>query len=289
MVMTDKSKKPNSQENMVVDENPLLQELRRRLSEPGPWARRFRQLAEAVAGPSDLGCEECEDTLDLYVDDELGGRDVRRLYPLVWRHLRTCARCRQAHDLLADTLRRERAGELAPIPRLEAPRLSFLQPQLPDAPWITRLRSRIAGAPFGLTFSFNLPYLQTLLSRPVPVAARAEEPLLPSATHVLLSDTIPMGEETVAVEVMGTRHPERPHCLHLQATITGTAPLPENLGARLIWDDQTRSGPVDLQGHVDFGEVSLTTLQEALETGEGSFEIAFEAQEIEDDAGTSVG
>jgi hypothetical protein len=289
MVVTDRSKKPDSQENNPVDENPLVQELRRRLSEPGPWGRRFRQLAEAVAGSPDLSCEECEDTLDLYVDDELGGRDVRRLHPLVWRHLRTCARCRQAHDLLADTLSRERAGELTPVPRLEAPRLSFLQPQPPDAPWITRLRSRIAGAPFGLSFSFNLPYLQTLLSRPLPVAARAEEPLLPLATHLLLSDIVPMGEGAVAVEVTATRCPEKPDSLHLQAIITGSAPLSENLWARLIWDDQTRCGPVDLQGHVDFGQVSLTTLQEALEAGEGSFEIAFEAQEMEDDAGTSVG
>jgi hypothetical protein len=286
MVMTDRSKKPYSQENMPVDENPLLQELRRRLSEPGPWARRFRQLAEAVAGSPGLSCEECEGTLDLYVDDELEGRDVRRLYPPVWRHLRTCAHCRRAHDLLADTLSRERAGELTPIPRLEAPRLSFLQPQPPDAPWITRLRSRIAGASFGLTFSFNLPYLRTLLSPPLSVAARAEEPFLPPVAHLLLSDIVPMGEGTVAVEVTATRHPERPDCLHLQAIITGSAPLPGNLWARLIWEDQTRCAPVDPQGRVDFGQVSLTTLQEALETGEGSFEIAFEAREIEDDAGT---
>jgi hypothetical protein len=287
MVMTDRSK--NNQKTVAVDENPLLQELRHRLSEPGPWARRFRQLAEAVAGSPGLSCEECEDVLDLYVDDELGGRDVRRLYPLVWHHLRTCGRCRQAHDLLADTLRRERAGELTPISRLEAPCLSFLQPQPPDAAWITRLRSQLAGDPFGLSFSFKLPYLQTLFSRPVPVVARAEEPFLPPVAHLLLSETIPMGEGTVAVEVTATRRPEKPDYLHLQAIITGSAPLPENLWARLIWEDQTRCGPVDPQGGVDFGQVSLATLQEALEAGEGSFEIAFEAREIEDDAGTSIG
>jgi hypothetical protein len=289
MVMTDENKKPHAQENMALDKNSLLQELRRRLSEPGPWARRFRRLAEAIARSPDLSCQECEDILDLYVDDELEGRDVRRLYPLVWHHLRTCARCWQAHDLLADTLSRERAGKLTPAPRPEAPRLSFLQPHPPDAPWITRLRPRIAGAPFGLTFSFNLSYLQTLLSPPSPVRARAEEPFLPLAGHLLLSDTVPVGEGTVAVEVTATCRSERPDHLHLQAIITGSAPLPENLWARLIWADQTRSGPVDPQGCVDFGEVSLTTLQEALETGEGSFEIVFEAREIEDDAGILVG
>jgi len=32
-----------------------------------------------------------------------------------------------------------------------------LQPHPPDAPWITRLRPRIAGAPFGLTFCHGKP------------------------------------------------------------------------------------------------------------------------------------
>ncbi|MBM4464810.1 MAG: hypothetical protein FJ014_04460 [Chloroflexi bacterium] len=284
--MTDVNKKARGQETMTIDANPLIRELRRRLSEPGPWARRFRRLAEAVAGSPGLSCEECDDVLDLYVDDELGGRDVRRLHPLVWQHLRACTGCRQAHDLLADTLSRERAGELPPVPCLGAPRLSFLQAHPPDAPWITRLRPRIGGAPFGLTFSFNLPYLRTLLSPPIPVAARAEDPLSPSASHLLLSDTVPVGEGTVAVQVTATRRPERPDCLHLRAIITASTPLPQNLRARLIWDDQARFGLVGPQGGVDFGQVSLATLQEALEAGEGSFEIAFEAQEIEDDAGS---
>ena len=174
-------------------------------------------------------------------------------------------------------------------PLLRELRLSFLQPHPPDAPWITRLRRRIGGAPFGLTFSFSLPYLRTLLSPPVLVEVRAEEPFLPVSTVLLLSDTVPVGKGVVAVEVTATRHPNRPDHLHLQAIITGSAPLPQNLWARLNWAGQTRSGPVDSQGCVDLGEVSLTTLQEALETGEGSFEIAFEAREIENDAGTLVG
>ena len=174
-------------------------------------------------------------------------------------------------------------------PLLRELRLSFLQPPSSDAPWITHLRPRIAGAPFGLTFSFRLPYLRTLLSPPVPVAARAEEPALPVSTVLLLSETVPVGEGVVAVEVTATRRPNRPDHLHLQAIITGSASLPQNLWARLNWAGQTCSGPVDSQGCVDLGEVSLTMLQEALETGEGSFEIAFEAQEPEDDAGTLAG
>jgi len=95
-----------------------LQELRRRLAEPGPWARRFRRLAEAIAGVSDMNCRECEELLDVYVDDALRCRNVQQVYPLVWQHLGVCTRCREAHDLLADTLDLERRGELPPIPNL---------------------------------------------------------------------------------------------------------------------------------------------------------------------------
>jgi hypothetical protein len=279
-------------------ENPLLTELHRRLSEPGPWAHRFRRLAEAIveaAGPEptppkqsqnakrpSLSCEECEDLLDLYVDDELKGHDVQRLYPLIWHHLQTCPRCRQAHDLIADTLGQERDGELPPIPHLETPRFSFLRSHSADTPWISRLRSQIAGAPFGLIFSFSLPYLQTLLSPPVPVTVRTEESLPTPPVRLLLSDTVAVGEQMVVVEVTAIHNPESPNHLDLQATITSSASLPENLWARLTWADQTRSVFVDIQGRVSFGEVSLTKLQEALEAGEGSFEIAFEAGEVND-------
>jgi hypothetical protein len=278
-----------------VQESPLLVELRRRLSEPEPWARRFRRLAEAIAQADDaesvslgrnqraeessLVCEECEALLDLYVNDELAGYYVRHLYPLAWRHLQTCIRCRQAHDLIADTLRRERAGELPAVPNRETRPLSFLPVYSADTPWIARLRPRVGGAPFGLVFSFNLSYLRTLLSPPIPVAVRTEEARDSSATRLLLSDAVSVGEQKLAVEVTATQHPSRPEYLDLQAIITSSATLPEKLWARLTWADQTRSAPVDVQGQVDFGEVSLTKLQEALEAGTGNFEIAFESVE----------
>ncbi len=283
------NKKPGGREDIAPHEDSPVQELRHRLSEPSPWARRFRRLAQAIVETPGLGCEECEDMLDLYVDDELAGRDVRREYAPVWRHLRTCIRCQQAHELLADTLRRERAGKLSPVPLLESPRLTFLQPRPPDAPWITRLRPQLGGAPFGLTFSLTLPYLRTLLSPPLPVAARAEELFLSPATHLLLSDTVSVDEGTVAVEVTATRHPEARERVHLYAIITGSAPLPDNLWAKLIWGGQTFSGPVDPQGHVDFGEVPLAALQGDAETGVSNFEIVFEARETEDNARPPIG
>jgi len=74
------------------EENPILQELRRRLTEADPlrqpfdtptatqdkalrhaqdgaqdrtWPRRFRRLAEAIAQVDDVPCEECEALLDV--------------------------------------------------------------------------------------------------------------------------------------------------------------------------------------------------------------------------------
>ena len=66
-------------------ESHVVQELRRRLAEPGPWPQRFRRLAEAIAAtpiprqdatpvPS---CWHCEGLLDLCVDDDLQGRDLQ--------------------------------------------------------------------------------------------------------------------------------------------------------------------------------------------------------------------
>jgi hypothetical protein len=311
MIMTNKMKRES--ENRFKDiqsgEDPSLDELRRRLSEQEPlgspqgrlWAQRFRRLTKAivgVAGPqpaqaepiqrsgeSAMSCEECQAVLDLYLDEVLEGHEGRSMYPAVWQHLQTCAHCREAYDLLIDTLTRERRGELPRLRHRVAPRLSFLRPHSADAPWTTRLRSRLAGAPFGLAFSFNLAYLQTLLSPPVAVPARMEKPISSPATHLLLSDTVPVGEQTLAVEVMATRHPEQPDRLVLQALIIGSASLPESLGARLTWAGQTRTALVDADGQVDFGEVSLANLQAALETGEGRFEIAFEAPEEQESRG----
>lgn len=266
--------------------NPLLTELRRRLSEPGQWARRFQRLAEAIAESDDpdqsrmsLDCEECDDLLDLYVDDELAGQDVQTLHSLVWHHLQACTRCRQAHDLIADTLRRERDGELLSVSRSDPLQISFLRSPSAEAPWHAHLRSLIDGADFSLVFSFNLAYLHTLLLPQTPVTVRAEEPLSSLTTHLLLSDSVLIGDQRLVVEVTAIQHLKRPECLNMRAVISSSSPISENLWASLTWGGQTHSAPVDVQGAVDFGEVSLVRLQEALESDKGKFEIAFEVRD----------
>jgi len=122
--MGNRGEESHDSERDVMVESLVLQELRHRLLEPGPWPQRFRRLAEAIAqapilrvgSVQELSCEECEGLLDLYVDGELQGCPVQQVYPLIWRHLGICPHCREAHDLLADILDLERRGELPAIP-----------------------------------------------------------------------------------------------------------------------------------------------------------------------------
>jgi hypothetical protein len=98
---------------------------------------------------------------------------------------------------------------------------------------------------------------------------------------VLVSDTVSLEDGPVGVEVIAIPDPQNPDRLHLRATIAGVASLPANLWAVLTWGDEVRAGAVDDQGQVDLGEVSLVALQEALETGDGVFEITFETRIVE--------
>lgn len=254
---------------------------------------------------TDIDCDACQEMLDVIVSDELHGIDVRARYPLVWAHLEHCAECWQAYDLVSGSLQPERA--LVPPPAFApqgTPRLSFVQPRSrPERsqgpPWTARLRSRLAGAPFGLAFSFNLDYLRTLLAPPAPLTVRSGEERsigasIGAVSHLLLSDAIAIGDQRIAVEVRATRQASRPDGLLVQAVIAGSTPLPQPLWARLIWAGQARSSPVQLQnneGRADFGEVSLTAL-EADDERSATFTIAFEvadAQEGEDHAVSTTG
>lgn len=268
------------------DEDSPLEELRRRLAEPGPlrqaqdraWGRRFRRLAEAIARAEGFTCEECEGLLDVYVDAELAGQEVQRRYPTLWEHLQTCDACAAAHELLFETLAQEKRGALKPLPPTPPPRLSFLEPPAPDTPWTVRLRSRLTGAPFGITFTLTPTYLRKLLSSPQPLVARTRQADRPGEPLVLLADTVPLEDGVVAVEVTAIPDDRDPDRLRLRAAIAGSAELPEGLWAVLRWGGETRSGRVDEQGRVDLGVVSFGALEQGLETGEGTFEIVFEAE-----------
>jgi hypothetical protein len=57
---------------------------------------------ERLLGPSgpELGCEECFERLDEYVELELEGRDADARIPGMRAHLEGCGACREEHDSL---------------------------------------------------------------------------------------------------------------------------------------------------------------------------------------------
>ena len=65
---------------------------------PDNWPRDVADLV-GPAGP-ELGCEECFDVLDAYVELELAGGAADVQMPMMSVHLRGCPACREDHDSL---------------------------------------------------------------------------------------------------------------------------------------------------------------------------------------------
>jgi hypothetical protein len=65
---------------------------------------------ERILGPTgyEVGCEQCFELLDEYVELELAGADVDARIPGLSTHLEGCAACREEHDSLLALVRAER-------------------------------------------------------------------------------------------------------------------------------------------------------------------------------------
>ena len=61
-----------------------------------------KQALGRLLGPSgpEVGCDECFDLLDRYVELELAGEDVDALVPGLRAHLEGCRACREEHESL---------------------------------------------------------------------------------------------------------------------------------------------------------------------------------------------
>jgi hypothetical protein len=57
------------------------------------------------AAGSEIGCDECFDRLDEYVELALAGARADRAVPGMREHLQGCPACREEHDSLRDLLR----------------------------------------------------------------------------------------------------------------------------------------------------------------------------------------
>ncbi|HTI32270.1 MAG TPA: hypothetical protein VL422_01260 [Miltoncostaea sp.] len=70
---------------------------------------RIDAMIAALLGPGrrELGCDDCFEELDRYVDAELAGRDADAVVPGMHAHLEGCPACREEHA----SLRALAAGE----------------------------------------------------------------------------------------------------------------------------------------------------------------------------------
>ena len=61
-----------------------------------------QRAIERLVGPADpeLGCDECFEVLDAYVELELAGAPADAQMPLMRAHLAGCSACRDDHDSL---------------------------------------------------------------------------------------------------------------------------------------------------------------------------------------------
>jgi hypothetical protein len=64
--------------------------------------RELEQTLGRLLGPGgpEVGCDECFDQLDRYVELELAGEDADTAIPGLSAHLSGCPACREEHDSL---------------------------------------------------------------------------------------------------------------------------------------------------------------------------------------------
>jgi hypothetical protein len=62
----------------------------------------LKQALGRLLGPDgpEIGCDECFEQLDRYVELELAGKDADAAFPGLRAHLDGCAACREEHESL---------------------------------------------------------------------------------------------------------------------------------------------------------------------------------------------
>lgn len=70
-------------------------------------SRKIKQMVRNVltTRPDEIGCDECLERLDRFVDMELAGKNPAEAMPLVQDHLERCRDCHEEFDALLEALR----------------------------------------------------------------------------------------------------------------------------------------------------------------------------------------
>jgi hypothetical protein len=65
-------------------------------------AQKLKDLVRGIitARPDELGCEECFEEVDRFVEMNLAGKDAAEAMPLVQDHLERCRECREEFEAL---------------------------------------------------------------------------------------------------------------------------------------------------------------------------------------------
>jgi hypothetical protein len=58
-----------------------------------------------TARPDEIGCDECFEQLDRFVELKLAGKNAAEAMPLVQDHLKRCGNCREEFEALLAALR----------------------------------------------------------------------------------------------------------------------------------------------------------------------------------------
>jgi hypothetical protein len=67
----------------------------------------LKQMAREIitTRPDEIGCDECFEQLDRFVEMELAGKNAAEAMPLVQDHLERCDDCREEFEALLAALR----------------------------------------------------------------------------------------------------------------------------------------------------------------------------------------
>ncbi len=67
----------------------------------------LKKMVRAIATttPDEIGCDECFNEIDRFVELELQGKNAAEAMPLVQAHLNRCMNCREEFEALLDALK----------------------------------------------------------------------------------------------------------------------------------------------------------------------------------------